>query len=188
MTRYRDNTISQNPMCTDQRALAAIASGVWGILVLLSGAIMPGPVAQAQEPIDTSTTIVVGDDAEHSAQQAEIQELMGELAEQMATIRVTRDREERQRLMGAHRDKMREALGQMREMGGTAMQAMIAEHMRVQDRVSPDTKEPAHRHKQPPISRAGRSSGGPRLTDLELRIDMMQVIMESLIEQCAAPQ
>ena len=144
-------------------------------------------IAIAAEPMESPSEPAESIDATRN-DDVVLEEVMATLADEMTAIRRTRNPEDRRHMMDKHRENMREALVLMREMGGEAMRSMMAEHMSVQDDMSQPARKRVHRHKQPPVSGGGSESGGPsRLTDLELRLDMMQVMMESLIEQCAAP-
>jgi uncharacterized protein YicC (UPF0701 family) len=119
--------------------------------------------------------------------EARLEIAMAGLAEEMAVIRATRDPDERQRLMDTHLNNMRETLILMRGMGGEAMQMLMAEHLAASEQEAPKGKRPIHVHKWPTEISASTSGGLPPLADLELRLDMMQVVLESLVEQCAAP-
>ncbi len=155
--------------------------------LILSFAIGSNGIAMADESSHSFAESTENVDTMENADDA-LEVTMAALADEMAAIRRTKDPKERRRMMDEHRENMREALIQMREMGGEAMQSMMAEHMGVQDDMSPPDKKRLHRHKQSPVTGGGRASGTPsRMTDLELRLDMLQVMMESMVEQCAGP-
>lgn len=170
------------------RAWAANAYARMSVLMLLA-AITSGHPAIAQDSMGmpSQPDQAIGMMQDHDA--IGMEEMMVTLADEMAAIRRTRDPQERRRMMEKHRENMREAMLRLREMGGESMQAMMADHLAENDEMSPPDKKRVHRHKQSPVSGGGgtKSANPSRLSDLELRVDMMQIMMESLAEQCMAP-
>ena len=120
--------------------------------------------------------------AERAERQAKLDELMGTLTEEMAAIQETKDHTKRQGLMATHREHMREAMSLMRGMSGERMRELTAEHMGSGMKHKMKSERPQHRHKgiASPRPRA-EMSDAQRLTDLENRIDMMQVMVESMM-------
>ena len=121
--------------------------------------------------------------AARAERQARLETLMATMTEEMQAIRATSNRAERARLMGAHRDSMHEAMALMRDMGGEHMQAVVAEHLGRAPAAREPSTEAKHSHRRTPTSRprAGMSDAD-RLADLETRLDMMQIMMESMLE------
>ena len=121
--------------------------------------------------------------ADRIERHAKLDELMGTMAAEMAVIRKTKDRKKREAFMAAHLTHMREAMGLMRGMGGERMREVMAEHMDPRMEPGMESDEPWHVYRRmgsaPPRV---EMSDAQRLTDLEIRIDMMQVMMESLME------
>jgi len=158
------------------------------VLLMAASVSVPGLVARADEPAELSAQVTDTAAGEQDPFDLIIEELMATLADEMAEIRRTRDRAERQRLMEVHRTNMREALILMREIGGEQMATIMASHMEAQDKVPQEPNKRVHRHKQPPVfDTSGTSKESSRLTDLELRLDMMQIMLESLVDQYAEP-
>lgn len=118
--------------------------------------------------------------------QARLDELMSKIAEEMEAIRNTRNREERETLMTTHRETMREAMALMRDMGGTNMREVMAEHMGPGIAPAADSDRSQHLHKRMPLARPrAQMSDAERLADLENRLDMMQIMMESMMDNHA---
>jgi hypothetical protein len=116
--------------------------------------------------------------AQHDARQARLDELISVMAREMETIRNTEDQSKRQALMATHRNNIREAMDLMREMGGVHMRDVLAEHL------GPGAASDAnaeHNHTMPARPR-DHMSDSRRLADLENRVDMLQVMMESAME------
>ena len=120
--------------------------------------------------------------AQHAQDQSRMDALMGNMAKEMADLRATTDPKKRAALMKTHRENMRESMGLMRGMGGERMQTMMSEHAGpgMQHKDSGDASKPAHKHKRMIRPRA-EMSDAERLADLENRLDMMQVMMESMM-------
>ena len=108
---------------------------------------------------------------------------MGTMAEEMAVIRKTKDRKKRLAFMATHRTHMREAMGLMRGMGNERMREVMFKHMGPGMEPETDSDDPWHVYERmawsPPRA---EMSDAQRLTDLESRLDMTQVMMESMME------
>jgi len=116
-------------------------------------------------------------------QQARLDTLMVTMAKEMAEIRSTTDRREKESLMVVHRENMREAMSLMRGMGGMHMRKVMSEHLGSGTKPGMGSGMPEHGHKRmnPSLPQADPSNE-QRVTDLENRMDMMHVMMESMIE------
>ncbi|NIO39370.1 MAG: hypothetical protein GTO41_03695 [Burkholderiales bacterium] len=150
---------------------------------LLSGAAWPQDI----EPLQTASMPTSGDYwaqmlADRLERQARFDELMAAMVEEMATIRKTSDRDKRQALMTIHREHMRAAIELMRGMGGERMRNIVSAHTGA----SGNSDRSGDSQKSIPSSRPRTEmSDAQRLSDIEIRLDMMQVIMESLMESDA---
>jgi len=121
--------------------------------------------------------------AERLERQTRLDALMGTMAAEMAAVRQTKDRKEREALMATHREHMREAMGLMRRFGGERMLEVMSQHAgsATEHGVNADRSynRPKRRGSAHPRSEV---SDAERLTDLESRLDMMQIIIESLLD------
>ena len=130
--------------------------------------------AQETDPDRDISDEWAAEQAVRAERQDRLDELMMSMANEMAEIRATTDRTKRESLMAAHRENMREAMGLMRSMGGIHMREVMAEH------TGPGMQ---HAHKGMHASQTHpEMSGEQRITDLENRMDMMHVMMESMME------
>ena len=100
--------------------------------------------------------------------------LMTAMSGEMRAIHDATDRNERQALLAAHRVHMHEAMDLMRDLGGNHLRDITSEHL-----------APQHGHMMPSRSR-DHMSDAVRLDDLELRVDMMQIMLESMLAEQAA--
>lgn len=139
--------------------------------------------AQETDPAQDISAEWAAERAQRAENQARLDGLMGTMAKEMADIRATKNRKKREALMATHREHMREAMGLMRSMGGMHMREVMAEHAGPGMKQGMDMGSPQHMHKR-------MNSSGPhpemttedRLSDLENRMDMMHVMMESMME------
>lgn len=141
--------------------------------------------AQETDPASETAEQWQVEQAAREQRQARLDELMATMADEMQAIRGAKSRSERDVLMASHQTTMREAMALMRDMGGNHMRKVMAEH--VDAAAGPDTASDhqAHRHKRSAAARPrAQMSDSERLADLENRLDMMQVMMESMfVEQ-----
>jgi hypothetical protein len=125
--------------------------------------------------------------AERLERQARLDALMGTMTAEMAAVRQTKDRREREALMTTHREHMREAMGLMRGFGGERMREVMSQHAGSTTEHGVNADRPHDRLKRRGSSRPrSEVSDAERLTDLESRLDMMQIIIESLLGGYAA--
>lgn len=142
--------------------------------------------AQESDPASEIAEEWTGEQALRELRQARLDVLMGTIAEEMHTIRNTQNRKERQALMSTHRENMREAMGLMREMGGTRMREVMAEHAGPGPAPTADSDQPKRKYRGISLTRPlEQLSTSRRLADLENRLDMMQVMMESMMDEYA---
>ena len=156
------------------------------VVITLTAVLLTSSVwAQESDPDSKIDVQWAAEKAERTDRQARLDELMGTLTEEMATIRKTKNRTERQALMVKHREHMAEAMSLMRGMGGTHMRELMTEHMESATGAGMKSDPPRHRHKGRGIQSyrpRAEMSDAQRLTDLENRLDMMQVMMESMMD------
>lgn len=118
-----------------------------------------------------------------ASDEARLEELMDLMSEEMAVLRATENAQDRASLMATHRDHMREAMALMSGMGGEMMTRML-EHMNAAEPAAAGQPQRRHVHRRPMASRSTMTDA-QRLLDLEARVDMMQMMMESMLEQGA---
>jgi phosphoenolpyruvate-protein kinase (PTS system EI component) len=94
---------------------------------------------------------------------------MKKMLAQMEQIKMTKDPQERQRLMLAHRQAMRDGAMAMRFSGGSMMRGMNCHA-----HAAGDCPMPMQRH--------GTGSSHEHMGMMERRMDMMQMMMEQMIE------
>tara|TARA_R110002096_G_scaffold170341_1_gene342683 strand:+ start:16278 stop:16772 length:495 start_codon:yes stop_codon:yes gene_type:complete len=156
-----------------------IATFVAALAILL-----PASISWAQET-DPASEIAdqwSADQALRELRQARLDELMSTIAEEMQAIRSSENPRERETLMATHRESMREAMGLMRDMGGAHMREVMAEHMGPGPAPVDDSGRALHQHKRMShAQRRSHMSDARRLADLENRVDMMQVMLESMM-------
>ncbi len=156
------------------------------VVITLTAVLLTSSVwAQESGPATKNDVQWAAEKAERADSQARLDELMSTLTEEMAAIRKTKKRTERQALMVKHREHMAEAMSLMRGMGGTHMRELMTEHMESGMGAGMQSDRPRHRHKSSGIRSyrpRGEQSDAQRLTDLENRLDMMQVMMESMMD------
>ena len=155
------------------------------VVIGLTAGLLTG-VAGAQEiepfltnPMPTYEDYWVKLVAERIERQTRLDELMGTMAAEMATVRKTKDSEIRREMMTTHRKHMREAISLMHEMGGDRMRNLVSGHTGT----AGDVDRPGYMQQRMSPSRPrAEMSDAQRLSDLEIRLDMMQVMLESLME------
>lgn len=157
------------------------------IVVALAAVMLAGPVwAQETDPANEIAAQYAAEKADREARQARLDELMGTMAEEMESLRNAKSRKDREAVMATHREHMREAMGLMRGMGGTRMREVMGDHMGSGMGQKMASGGPKHQHKRASAARPrAEMSDAQRLADLENRLDMMQVMMESLMNDYA---
>ena len=100
-----------------------------------------------------------------------LDELMTTMSGEMKAIHKTRNSDERQQLLAAHRVHMHEAMALMRDLGGKHMRKLASEHLT------------SARGQMMPSHSREHMSDAMRLNDLETRVDMMQIMLESKLTE-----
>ncbi len=115
-----------------------------------------------------------------------LNELMSTMAEEMEAIHEAREGNQRMQLMSKHRVHMYEAMDLMRDLGGTHMREVTAQHLgpHHNDRHGAHGTAGGHPKMMSSIPRENISDAY-RLRDLETRVDMMQIMMESMLAEQA---
>lgn len=125
--------------------------------------------------------------AQRADREQRLNQLMAVMAREMEALHQTEDREQHRQLMATHRNHMFEAMDLMRDLGGAHMRDVMTEHL---------APHHAMHHES---GMAGMTGGGHmmtsrprahmsdarRLSDLETRVDMMQIMMESMLTEQA---
>ena len=135
--------------------------------------------AQETDPAKQIAEYWQAEQVQREARQARLDELMSTMAQEMEAIRDAGDPAERQALMVTHRKNMLEAMQLMRNMGGTHLQDVVADHLG-----SVAGAGSMHDHAVPARPRV-HMSDSTRLADLENRVDMMQIMIESIVGEQA---
>lgn len=151
------------------------------VVAVLAWAMDNSALAETDPAAELSTRWAA-EQAARAERQSRLESLMVTMAEEMEAIRAATNPDERHELLETHRENMHEAMKLMHEMGGMHLRDVVSEHLG-RASVSPEKADsPQHRHKQPPMSRprAGMSDA-ERLADLETRVDMMQIMIESIL-------
>jgi hypothetical protein len=158
------------------------------MIVALAALLLTGPVwAQGEtDPANEMAAQYAAEQAAREARQVRLDELMGIMAGEMEAIGSAKSRKDREAVMETHRKHMREAMSLMRGMGGKRMREVMAGHMDAGMKKKMTSADPMHQHKRMAASRPRADmSDAQRLTDLENRLDMMQVMMEALMNDYA---
>ena len=112
---------------------------------------------------------------EREQRQASLDELMSTMATEMESIRNAANDQEREALLAAHRSSTHEAMTLMREMGGLHLREVLSDHLGS----GGGGKHTAYHEPREHMSDAAR------LADLENRLDMIQIMLESILEEQA---
>lgn len=116
--------------------------------------------------------------------EARLNELMSIMAEEMEAIHEADDSGRRQQLMAKHRTHMYEAMDLMRDLGGTHMREVTSQHLGPKHGAASGSHmaKGGHQSMMSSIPRE-QISDASRLGDLETRVDMMQIMLESILAE-----
>ena len=150
--------------------------------MLTSGAIW----SQETDPARQIAEQWQAEKALRAEREARLNELMSIMAEEMEAIHEAGERGEKQQLMTKHRAHMFEAMELMRELGGAHMREVTAQHMGSHHAATGAAHKATGGH-QSMMSSIPREqfSDASRLGDLETRVDMMQIMLESMLAEQA---
>lgn len=142
--------------------------------------------AQETDPVQQATAAWQAEQAQRSESEQRLNQLMTVMTQEMEAMHQADDRAEQQKLMAAHREHMNEAMGLMRDLGGAHMRELTREHL---------GSHQAMHHSSGMAGTAGghmmstrpreHMSDATRLGDLETRVDMMQIMLESMLNEDA---
>ena len=115
-----------------------------------------------------------------------LNELMSTMAEEMEAIHEADNSSQKQQMMAKHRAHMYEAMDLMRDLGGTHMHEISSQHLGPHQgsKSGAHMATGAHHSMMSSIPRE-EVSDASRLGDLETRVDMMQIMLESMLAEQA---
>ena len=115
-----------------------------------------------------------------------LNELMSIMAEEMEAIDKASNSAQRQQLMANHRIHIHEAMDLMRDLGGAHLGDVMAQHLGSHHDVKHGMQKAAGDAQQISSSIPREHiSDAARLGDLETRVDMMQIMLESMLSEQA---
>ena len=151
------------------------------ILVPIAILLFAGAWAQETDPVHDISRDWAELKAQRAENQARLDVLISIMSEEMAAIRATGNRDDRETLMVKHREHMHEAIGLMDGMSGKHMREVMAEHTGSGVKQETDGQQQMHMSTDESGPHAGMSVE-ERIGDLEIRMDMMSIMMESMME------
>jgi hypothetical protein len=115
-----------------------------------------------------------------------LNELMSIMAKEMEAIDKASNSGQRQQLMVNHRIHMHESMDLMRDLGGVHLREVMTQHLGSHHDVKHGMQKALGdaRQTSPSIPRE-QISDAARLSDLETRVDMMQIMLESMLSEQA---
>ena len=142
-----------------------------------------GASAQETDPARDISRDWAAQQAQRVENQARMDVLMETMTDEMAAIRATENRKDREALMIKHREHMLEAMSLMRGINGKHMREVMAEHTGpgMKKGMGMDSQQQMHKSMDASSPHPGMNNE-QRLRDLEIRMDMMSVMMESLMQ------
>lgn len=153
------------------------------VVVPIAMLLFAGAWAQETDPAHDISRDWAAQQAQRAENQARLDVLMGTMTEEMAAIRTATSRKDRETLMTKHREHMREAMGLMRGMSGKHMREVMAEHTGPGMKQGMDMDSQQHMRKNMDAnSKHPGMNNDERISDLEIRMDMMSVMMESMMQ------
>ncbi len=148
------------------------------IALMLTGQVM----AQETDPAHLIAEQWRAEQVASEARQIRLEELMSTMAQEMEAIRSADDSDQRQALMVAHRDNMQEAIWLMRELGGLHMREVMAQHLGPTTGSGGESDASSlHPQHSRPMRPRDQMSDSQRLADVENRMDMTQIMIESIV-------
>ena len=150
--------------------------------MLMSGAIF----SQETDPARQIAEQWQAEQALRAEREARLNELMSIMAEEMEAIHEADERSQKQQLMAKHRAHMYEAMDLMRDLGGAHMRDVVEQHLGPHHGAMGKAHKATggHRSMMSSIPRE-QISDAARLGDLETRVDMMQIMLESMMAEQA---
>ncbi len=115
-----------------------------------------------------------------------LNELMSIMAEEMEAIDKASNGAQRQQLMANHRIHIHEAMDLMRDLGGVHLRDVMEQHLGShRDAKHGMHKAPGDAQRISSSIPREHISDAARLSDLETRVDMMQIMLESMLSEQA---
>ena len=161
---------------TEMRTLIVIFSAT---ALLAAGSLW----SQETDPARQIAEAWQAEQAQRAEREQRLNELMTVMSQEMEALRETGDREKHRQLMATHRNHMFEAMDLMRDLGGAHMREVmnvhLAPHRGMHDAAGMEGMGGSG-HMMMSQPRAHMSDAA-RLSDLETRVDMMQIMLESML-------
>mgnify|MGYP001557422360 FL=1 len=153
------------------------------VAVSIAMLLVAGAWAQETDPSADITRDWAEQEAQRAENQARMDELMGTMNAEMVAIRASTNRKDRQALMTEHRAHMLEAMSLMRGMNGMHMRKAMAGHAGsgMKHAMGMNNKQHMSKDMAAPTQHSGMKTED-RIRDLEIRIDMMSIMMESMMQ------
>ena len=143
------------------------------VAVPIAMLLIAGAWAQETDPSADMSRAWAEQEAQRAANQARMDELMETMSEEMAAIRASTSHKDREALMTEHREHMLEAMSLMRGMNGVHMREAMAGH------AGPGMKNDMGMDAS--MQHPGMNAED-RIGDLEIRVDMKSIMMESMMQ------
>ena len=142
--------------------------------------------AQETDPARQITEHWQTQQALRTEREERLNELMSIMAEEMEAIDKASNSGQRQQLMANHRIHMHEAMDLMRDLGGVHLRDVMSRHLGSHHDVKHGMqKAPGDVRQISPSIPREHISDAARLSDLETRVDMMQIMLESMLSEQA---
>lgn len=143
------------------------------VAVPIAMLLVAGAWAQETDPTADISHAWAEQEAQRAENQARMDELMETMTDEMAAIHAATNRKDREALMTEHREHMLEAMSLMRGMSGLHMREAMAEHA--------GSSMKHEMGKDASMQHSGMNAE-ERIGDLEVRVDMMSIMMESVMQ------
>jgi len=142
--------------------------------------------AQETDPVQQLSDAWQAEQAQRTEREQRLDQLMTVMTREMEAMHQTDDRSEQQKLLATHRQHMNEAMDLMRDLGGAHMRELTREHLGSHHTMhhSSGMAGAADGHMMSSRPRE-HMSDATRLGDLETRVDMMQIMLESMLTEDA---
>ena len=143
--------------------------------------------SQESDPSGQIANELQTEQAQRADREQRLNEMMSVMAGEMEALHQTEDRVKHRQMMATHRNHIFEAMDLMRDLGGAHMCDVMTEHLaphHATHHASGPTGMTGGGHMMASRPRA-HMSDATRLSDLETRVDMMQIMMESMLTEQA---
>ena len=157
------------------------------IVVTTTTLLMAGSLwSQETDPVSQIAEQWQAEQALRAEREQRLNELMSTMAQEMDAIHKAGDSSQKRQLMAEHRAHMVEAMDLMRDLGGAHLRDIASQHLGPHHGAKGGANKTAGGH-QSMMSSIPREqiSDAARLGDLETRVDMMQIMLESILAEQA---